>query len=162
MKQKLSYLSVSEWNCLLPNSTIGKIHVIFSTVTEPLEKFKSAFQENDAWKLLMKRHFLERHPAGAVPTGLFCVLSLQLEVWHARNAPRVYIGWIMMPLTLPTRLERPGRTSGPLYHYLRLFTVKCLVWTGCGVECSSPQRTRFPHILRLCTDVFSADVMWSL
>lgn len=77
---------------------------------------------------------------------------LQLQVWHAQNTPRAYIDWIMMLLTLSctTRLERPGLTSGPLYHYLRLFTVKCLVWMGCGVEFSSPQRTRFLHILRLC------------
>lgn len=29
------------------------------------------------------------------------------------------------------------------YYYHRLLTALCLVWPGCGVECSSPQRTSF-------------------
>lgn len=66
---------------------------------------------------------------------------------------------MLLTLSCTTRLERPGLTSSPLYHYLRLFTVKCLVWTGCGVECSSPQRTRFLHILRLCTSLMFLELM---
>lgn len=66
---------------------------------------------------------------------------------------------MLLTLSCTTRPERPGLTSGPLYHYLRLFTVKCLVWTGCGVECSSPQRTRFLHILRLCTSLVFLELM---
>lgn len=73
----------------------------------------------------------------------------------------IYIGWVMIHQTLSctTRLQRPDFTRGPLYYYLRLFTVKCLVWMRCGVEFSSPHGTWFLHILRLCTHLTFLEMM---
>lgn len=67
----------------------------------------------------------------------------------------------MVPPTLSctTGLERPGLPHSPLYHYLKLFTAKCLAWMGCGVECSSPQRSRFLHILRPCPCLMFVELM---
>lgn len=105
--------------------------------------------------------FIYFSPNSTHRTVLCPICMLKLEVWRAQSEPRVLIGWVMILLTLSytTRLERPELTSGPLYHYLRLFTVKCLVWMGCGVEFSSPQRTRFFHILRPCTCLMFSELM---
>lgn len=66
---------------------------------------------------------------------------------------------IHQTLSCTARLQRPGCTRGPLYHYVRLFTVKCLVWMRCGVEFSSPHRTWSLHILRLCACLTSLEMM---
>lgn len=125
---------------------------IFSIFDHRTTKFVYVFMSVMFSKFRWRRFFLERRCVDS-HTQLFNVTSVCYNEKCGLNGPRAYMGLVMIPLTLyyTTRLKRPGLTSSHLYHYLRLFTVRCLVWTGCGVEFTSPQRSWSLHILKLCT-----------